>query len=626
MGLLNPRNLVYLASLAVLVAIYLRARAKPTLEVSSLMLFEELSAPMASSRVLRTDLLFWLEAAALGALAMALAGLYVLRPPPPAHHARRAFVFDLGAGMSARDGRTTRIEEARRAALDLVNSARPGDSFSVIGYALEAAVRQAPSAHQAAVRRTIEALQPMALPARAAALRTALMEARGAAEIDVFADRPATGDALSAAGPGVRVHFHQVGAPQGNLAIIALESGAVGSSQGHLIVRNLSEQARLCELTVDLDSKEVLHITTVLDPRGQSVVPFGPLKHGGVVHAHILTPDPLAADNERWAYASNDKPDKVLVLSPDPDVRDDLARVLLAVNQNLIVTTADPAKFRLAGTPRYRLAVIHDAYDPGIDAAARLVIYPQPWLEHSPPPAGQLPVVGSVAMAEMQERGADQTLGQPLLLSPARILALPSWMSVVARGTDAASSASFALAAFGYDARGATGLLAFNVRDHLLLDPDKLEALVLTIDMVKRLLAPQELQIVSTGDAVSVPASASATIIAPDGSAHTVRADAIGRVHLRPLEAGRYEIVSSAGRSVVYANYFDAAESDISAAASARPARPSAPARPTTKAESAGTMHVAPLAPWLIALALAAMLVESALLARKAMRWRVRNV
>ncbi len=625
MGLLNPRNLAYLASLAVLVAIYLRARAKPTLEVSSLMLFEELAAPMASSRVLRTDLLFWLEAAALGALAMALAGLYVLSTPPAAHHARRALVFDLGAGMGARNGRTTRIEEARSAALAIVDGARPGDSFSVIGYALEASVRQAPSARLAAVRRTIEGLQPLALPARAAALRAALMQARGAAEIDVFADRPAAGDALGAAGAGVRVNFHQVGAPAGNLAIVALESGAVGSSQGHLIVRNLSDRARLCELAVDLDGQEVFHLTVVLDPRGQTVVPFGPLKHGGVLHARILSADPLAADNQRWAYAPNNKPDKVLVLSPDPDVRDDLARVMLAVNQNLIVTAADPAKFKLAGAPRYRLAVIHDAYDPGINAAARLIIYPQPWLEHSPPPAGQLPVVGSVAMAEMQERDADQPLSQPLTLSPARILALPAWLSAIARGTDAASSASFPLAAFGYDARGAVGVLAFNVRDHLLLDPDKLEALVLTIDTVKRLLAPQELQIVATGDEVSVPVRGTAKIVAPDGTLTTVKADALGRIHLRPVEAGRYELDSAADRSVVYANYFDAAESDLSAAPAA-PAKPSAPAAPATEMARAGAMHVAPLAPWLIALALAAMLAESALLTRKAMRWRMRDV
>jgi hypothetical protein len=625
MGLLNPRNLIYLASLAVLVAIYLRARAKPTLDVSSLMLFEELAAPVASSRVLRTDLLFWLEAGALGALAMALAGLYARGAPPAAHHERRALIFDLGAGMGAGDRGSTRIDQARRAALGVLSAARPGDSFSVIGYALEASVLHASSARLAGVRRTIEGLQPLALPARAAGLRAALMQARGAAEIDVFADRPAAGGALSAAGPDVQVHFHQVGAPAGNLAIVALESGAVGASQGHLIVRNFSNQPQLCELAADLDGQSVVHTTIVLEPRGQDVVPFGPLKHGGVVHARILTSDPLAADNERWAYAPNDKPDKVLVLSPDPDVRDDLARVLLAVNQNLTVTTADPAKFQLAGAPRYRLAVMHDAYDPGVNAAARLIIYPQPWLEHSPPPAGHLPVVGSVALAEMQERGAGQQLSEPLTLGPARILALPAWMSVVARGTGAASGGSFPLAAFGYDARGATGVIAFNVRDHLLLDPDKLEALVLTVDMVKRLLAPQKLQIVATGDAVSVPASGSAKIIAPDGALSMAKADAMGRVHLRPVEAGRYEIDSAGGPSVVYANYFDAAESDLSAAPSA-PAQSPAPAAPATGPAVSGAVHIAPLAPWLIALALAAMLLESALLARKAMRWRTRDV
>jgi hypothetical protein len=36
--------------------------------------------------------------------------------------------------------------------------------------------------------------------------------------------------------------------------------------------------------------------------------------------------------------------------------------------------------------------------------------------------------------------------------------------------------------------------------------------------------------------------------------------------------------------------------------------------------------QVKPIAMWLVALALVAMLVESALLTRKAMRWRVRDV
>lgn len=625
MGLLNPRNLIYLASLAVLLAIYLRARAKPTLEVSSLMLFDEIAAPVASSRVLRTDLLFWLEMAALGALSTALAGPYVHSARPATHHARRALVFDLGAAMGAHDGAGTRLDEARRAALRILAAARPGDSFSVIGYALEATVRRAPSTHLDEVRRAIAGLAPMALPARPSALRAALMRARGAGEIDVFADRPPQGDALRAAGPGARVRFHQVGAPAGNLAIVALEPGAVGVSQGRLVVRNFSDHPRLCELAIDVGGQSVLHTTVVLEPRGQDVVPFGPLKRGGVIHARILTADPLAADNDRWAYAPNDKPDKVLVLSPDPDARDDLARVLLAVNRNLIVTAVDPTKFQAAAAPRFRLAVIHDAYDPGVKAAARLMIYPPPWLEHSAPPPGQLAVIGNVARAEMEERGTNEQLSEPLTLSPARIVALPQWMDVVARGTGAAGGESFPLAGFGYDERGAVGLLAFNVRDHLLLDPDKLEALVLTVDLVKRLLAPQDLRVVSTGDSVSVLAAGIAKVVDPDGTVSEIKADAMGRVRLRPLEAGRYRIDSPAARAVVYANYFDAGESDLSAPPPApAPRAPNAPGAGRVTAPAA--TRIVPLAAWLIALALAAMLFESALLARKALHWRTRDV
>ncbi|MGA8057688.1 MAG: BatA domain-containing protein, partial [Candidatus Binataceae bacterium] len=205
MGLLNPRNLAYLASLAVLVAIYLRARAKPTLEVSSLMLFDEIAAPVASSRVLRTDLMFWLEMAALGALSMALAGLYIHATAPTAHHQARALIFDLGAGMGAREANGTRLDEARRQALEIVAAAKPGDNFSVIGYALEATVHRAPTSHLADVRQAIGELKPAALPARAAAMRAALMRARGTAEIDLFADRQPASDLLNSAGAGTHV-------------------------------------------------------------------------------------------------------------------------------------------------------------------------------------------------------------------------------------------------------------------------------------------------------------------------------------------------------------------------------------------------------------------------------------
>jgi len=71
-GLLNPQNVIYGLSLALLVLIYLRSRSRPTIEVSSLMLFDEAPAPAASVRHVRIDPLFWLEMLTLAALTFAI--------------------------------------------------------------------------------------------------------------------------------------------------------------------------------------------------------------------------------------------------------------------------------------------------------------------------------------------------------------------------------------------------------------------------------------------------------------------------------------------------------------------------------------------------------------------------
>ncbi|MBV8054602.1 MAG: BatA domain-containing protein, partial [Deltaproteobacteria bacterium] len=181
MGFFNPESLLWGLSLVALVAIYLRSRARPTINVSSLMLFEEIPAPVAKSRILRVDLLFWLEASALAAMTLAAAGLYLLGPRPVGRHQLHALVFDLGAGMEAIDGRVSRLSEARSHARKLILAAPADDGFSIIGYALEARTLFAPSASRDELLAALDKLQPMAVGTRPAALRAALLDARGAA-------------------------------------------------------------------------------------------------------------------------------------------------------------------------------------------------------------------------------------------------------------------------------------------------------------------------------------------------------------------------------------------------------------------------------------------------------------
>ena len=626
-GLLNPINLLYALSLAALVAIYLRARSRPTIEVSSLMLFEEVPAPVAKSRLLRVDRFFWLEAFALGALTLTLAGLYLRVHQTVGRNHRHALVFDLGAAMGATDGNgaahpNSRLDDARASAKQIIADAPVGDRFTISGYALEAETIGAPGAGPREARAALAALATDAVAARPAALRAALMRARSADEVDLFADRPPPAAAIDDAGLTGRLRFHQVGAPAPNLAIVSLDAGVPHSTVGRCVVRNFSNRPQYCDLVIESAGREVFHSTLIAEPRAEVVVPFGPLSAGGLVKARIASADALAADNQRFAFAPSIAQAHALVLSGDAAVRDDLARIVLAINPNFLVTAADPVR---AGSfnpaQHFDLAVIHDSAGSGVSADARLLIFPEPPLNGSRLPQ-LVPVTGSVALAEMQEREGSGSLSAPVLLGPARMLAPPPWMEPLARGVSVGEHQSFPLAAFGYDGNAAVGVLAFDVRDHLLLDPDRMDALVLTIDLLHRLVAPRDLLVEPTGAFVTVTAGAHPRLLAPDGSSHALIPDQWGRVRFRPLEAGRYLVTNDGPAIAVYANYYDAGESDLSTPASAAVTH----AQPAAATAGAMRLTVQPLALALIVLALLALLAESLMLVRRAVRWRTVDV
>ena len=627
MGLLNPRNLIYAASVALLVLIYLRSRSRKTIDVSSLMLFDEMPAPAASVQHVRLDPLFWLEMFALGALTLAVAGAYIMMPPSSAHGRIHALVFDLGAAMGAREGAETRLDLARRKALDLIAEAPPGDEFSVIGYALEAQVRHAQTGNAAELRKTLDELAPMAVPARAAALRAALMRARGAAQIDLFADRPPGAAALADVASVAKVDFHKVGAGDGNAALVSLDPGIPGSTRGRAVIRNFSARPRPCELAIDVGANEVFRQTLMLAPREQAVVPFGPLPSGGILHARILTEDQLESDNSRYAYAPSEHAARVLVLSPDTAVRDDIARVLLAVDSNFQIEAADPAKYRPdaagASAEQFELAVMHDSYLPKIEAASTLLIFPPQGRTQAPLVDG-IAVEGTATGAEIRNDSLGTAAGAgSMALGETRLIAIPEWMDSVVTGAGSGHR-SIPIAAVGRAAAGPIGVIAFDIRGHLLLAPDHLDALIVAVDLVRRLTAPRDVQIVPTGAYLSVPAVASAKVTQPDAALRVIAADKDGRVRIRPLQAGRYTIESGGISTQVLANYYDASESDLGVTAAPEVSAPvehaAAPSTPQTARE------VRPLAITLIALALLALMIESAILVRHATRWGMRNV
>jgi hypothetical protein len=413
--------------------------------------------------------------------------------------------------------------------------------------------------------------------------------------------------------------------------LVALEPGVPKRSEGRALVRNFSPRPQSCELAIDANGREVFHSVLVVEPRTLATVRFGPLPHGGIVRARILTGDGLSTDNQRYALAPSVTPARALVVSPDRAARDDLARIVLAVDPRYRVTASDVTAAALSELTHqnFDLAVVHDFSGAGITAAARLFIYPEPGFSGSPEPVvtgSRAPVqnkgVSNVAQAELRSRADAPPLATPVILGPARVIALPGWMDPLALGAEAEDQPAFPLAGLGRTMDGAIGMLSFDVRDHLLLDPDRLDALLLTIDTLKRLTAPADVKVVSTGEFVSLATFAPATLIDPAGARSPLIPDKWGRVRFRPFEAGRY--VLSANRHVieVFANYYDAAESDLAAP----PAVSAPPARQMTAGTSHTERQVMPQTVPLIGAVLILLLLESILLARRSARWKMSHV
>jgi hypothetical protein len=625
-GLLSPLNLLYGASLIALAIIYFRSRSRPTLKVPSLLVFDEQPAPVASAGRFRTDLLFWLEAIALAALVLSVAGLYANAPLTADRSRRRALVFDIAAAMGAREDHGTRLDLAKREAFGIVDRASADERFAVIAYAMEASAIRPSTGNLDSVRRAILALKSEAVPMRPAAFYAAIMAAREADRIEVFSDRlPQSALTADIAG---KVRFHQVGSTDDNAAIVELNPGAVNEAQGYCVVRNFSARPRLCQLEIINNAVVVDRSALMLSRRAQALHRFGPLTTGGLIEARLTSADALADDDSRYAYAPVSLPVKVAVVSPDSTVRDELARVLLAVNENFVITAVDPLHIEeLVAAPQrghdqWALIVMHDCFDSRLKGRARLIIFPPAssgFASARAAAAGQIQEIAeSDGPFDPLSAGLSQ-LRAPVSLGAIRTLKLTEAMEVIASGSARGVADPIPVAAIGRDAGGRVGVIAFDIRGDRLMDPDRSESLLITIKLIKELSAPSELQIVQTGGFAAVTLDRPSAMTAPDGSRVWLTPQA-GVARFRPKLTGLYTISAPDGIRRMYVNYYDASESDIRIRPVNKDAERALAHQTSAPPRTAEARRLAPILVWI---ATAAVLIESILLARKAwlLRW-----
>lgn len=342
MTLLDPAAAITagLVAFPVLLVWYLLKLRRRPLRVSTTLFWQQSERDLQVNvplRWLRLSWLFVLQALALGLLVLAL-GRPALTGDEPVGR-RVLLIVDRSASMSARDGEggATRLEEAKRLAVETAQRLRrPGMSTSVGVISLAASARvEAPAGSSVdAVVRALRDIEPTDQPGNLEAaleLAAALGAEGGASEepgaasqtVILFSDGAFDGPAASVSGVG-EVRLVRVGRAAGldNLAVAALAAGRDQTDPTVLRLfarlENAGAGAVTAPLLLRVDGAEVERRAVRVGPGGGGEPVVFELRRpgGGLITLSIERPDMLDADNAAAVVVAAASRPRVILVSP----------------------------------------------------------------------------------------------------------------------------------------------------------------------------------------------------------------------------------------------------------------------------------------------------------------------
>jgi hypothetical protein len=343
---------------------------------------------------LRQSLLLFLQL-----LLIALIAITLLRPGWNATELqddRYVLLIDTSASMAATDAAPSRLDQAKRQAIDLIERMKPNSAAMVISFSNVAKVEQAFTDNRRLLRSKVELIEQTN---RTSDLSEALRAASGLANPGQSGDpnnpadlktaeaQPAALYILSDGGfasvPNFKLgnltpeYVKQAGAEQKNVAIVAFSTEAnpekPGRVQAFARLENHADDETSVEASLYLNNTLLDAKSVALPARdeknhlpGAAGVHFEMQEiESGILKLELNAKDHLAADNRAFAVVNTPRPAKVLVVTPGNDELE-LALKTDEAQKIANVTIAEPM---LLETKAYRDQADEGAYD--------LVIYDQ---------------------------------------------------------------------------------------------------------------------------------------------------------------------------------------------------------------------------------------------------------
>ncbi len=239
----------------------------------------------------------------------------------------RLLLIDNSASMNVREKEGTRLELAKKKALEAVSGKEPADVMAVIAFSHRSAVLQSLTSDASRLRRAVESVEPTHYPTDfRSALQTAAFMADpqifgGGAEIQVYSDGGFS--SLSAIAPELErlsIRFFPIGAETENLGIVELDArqsfaAANGRREIFAGVANSGDADR--QATLSLYQENVLKdAATLAVPAGKTVshVFDGSAYSGAMVRLELDAGGALAEDDRAWIRLDPPRPVELLIV------------------------------------------------------------------------------------------------------------------------------------------------------------------------------------------------------------------------------------------------------------------------------------------------------------------------
>jgi hypothetical protein len=567
MGFAVPYGLVSLAFVALLVLLHLRRRQQRELDVSSLLLWDAVHDEPPRGRF-RPNPLFLLQLAAIVALAFAAARPYWSERAASVSTRRTVLVFDTSASMQTVEGRERRFDQARRKAGEVLSDLGADVEVMMIAVAAHPRVVVSFTRDRSSIARALESLEPGDGPTRLSLgveLAHSLTNRGKSLDIDVFTDVPRDEVAFTPSS-GERLRYFRFGQTDDNVAIAALRVYQnpfqdATEARGYALVRSYANRPKDVELHVTLGARPILDQTIHLGNRESRVVPIDKLAEPGELEARLDVADALAVDNKAAAYVRPARKIRLLAVSPSDEVLGDL-RALARGVPALDIHAAKPSEMNPLDLQNAEVAVFHDFVPDPPPALNALYVYP-------PRSNPLFPAGAEVSAAQILDwNDADPVLQdlrylEALPLDRSRMVELPEWAHTLIASR--AEGKEFPLAFGGETGGRRVVCFAFDLAGRSLVKSENLSLLLLVLNSLRWLTPPDRRSPVQidVGDdyreALAEPAAYRVT--GPDG--RTEDRPPTRQLAFEIARAGEYQVAIGNEERIVYANLFDADESDV---------------------------------------------------------------